>query len=79
MNNRRRNFRPRPSKNNFRRRNGSVPANNVRINNGNINFNRNGSMNNPHNVEKVIQKFQQLARRSKQWRPSSSRKLFATC
>ncbi len=64
MNNRRRNFRPRPSKNNFRRRNGSVnSANNVsNFNNGNINFNRNGSMNNPHNVEKAIQKFQQLAK-----------------
>ena len=27
-----------------------------------INFNRNGSMSNPHNVEKAIQKFQQLAK-----------------
>ena len=27
-----------------------------------MNFSRNGSMNNPHNVEKAIQKFQQLAK-----------------
>ena len=31
-------------------------------NNGNINFNRNGSMNNMHNVEKAMQKFLQLAK-----------------
>jgi len=30
--------------------------------NGNVNFNRNGSMNNLHNVEKTMQKFQQLAK-----------------
>mgnify|MGYP005733310307 FL=1 len=30
--------------------------------NGNINFNRNGSMNNLHAVEKAMQKFQQLAK-----------------
>ena len=41
-NNRRRSFRPRPQRNNFRR--------------------RNGSMTNPHNVEKTMQKFQQLAK-----------------
>tara|TARA_B100001996_G_scaffold377267_1_gene359638 strand:- start:67 stop:426 length:360 start_codon:yes stop_codon:yes gene_type:complete len=62
-NHRRRNFRSRPLKNNFRRRNGSVNSNNVNsFNNGNLNFNRNGSMTNPHNVEKTIQKFQQLAK-----------------
>ena len=63
-NNRRRNFRPRPQRNNFRRRNGSMNSNNgTNFNgNGNMNFNRNGSMNNPHNVEKTIQKFQQLAK-----------------
>ena len=63
-NNRRRNFRPRPQKNNFRRRNGSTNSNNgSNFNgNGNLNFNRNGSMTNPHNVEKTIQKFQQLAK-----------------
>ena len=31
-------------------------------NNGNLSFNRNGSMNNIHNVEKTMQKFQQLAK-----------------
>ena len=63
-NNRRRNFRPRPQRNNFRRRNGSMNSNNgTNFNsNGNLNFNRNGSMNNPHNVEKAMQKFQQLAK-----------------
>ena len=62
-NNRRRNFRPRPQKNNFRRRNGSINSNKVsRFNNGNRSFNRNGCMSNPHNVEKTIQKFQQLAK-----------------
>jgi hypothetical protein len=65
MNNiRRRNYRSRPQKNNFRRRNGSINANNVHNfnNNGNLNFNRNGSMNNVHSVEKAIQKFQLLAK-----------------
>ena len=63
-NNRRRNFRPRPQKNNFRRRPGQVSSNNGSNfnSNGNLNFNRNGSMTNPHNVEKTIQKFQQLAK-----------------
>ena len=63
-NNRRRSFRSRPQKNNFRRRNGSMNANSVTNfnNNGNMNFNRNGSMTNPHNVEKTMQKFQQLAK-----------------
>ena len=56
-NNRRRNFRPRSQKSNFRRRTGSSGPNN-----GNMNFNRNGSMNNIHNVEKTMQKFQQLAK-----------------
>ena len=62
-NNRRRNFRPRAQKNNYRRRNGSISSNTVNnFNNGNMNFNRNGSMTNPHNVEKTVQKFQQLAK-----------------
>ena len=63
-NNRRRNFRPRSQKNNFRRRNGSMSSNSgTNFNsNGNMNFNRNGSMTNPHNVEKTMQKFQQLAK-----------------
>ena len=63
-NNRRRNFRSRPQKNNFRRRVGSLNSNGASGlgNNGNVNFNRNGSMNNLHNVEKTMQKFQQLAK-----------------
>ena len=63
-NNRRRSFRPRPQRNNFRRRNGSMNSNGgTNFNsNGNMNFNRNGSMTNPHNVEKTMQKFQQLAK-----------------
>tara|TARA_B100001559_G_C15982050_1_gene386006 strand:- start:30 stop:413 length:384 start_codon:yes stop_codon:yes gene_type:complete len=63
-NNRRRNFRSRPQKNNFRRRGGSLNSSNSNSpsNNGNLNFNRNGSMNNIHNVEKTMQKYQQLAK-----------------
>ena len=63
-NNRRRNFRPRVQKNNFRRRSASLNSNNSNSlnNNGNINFNRNGSMNNIHNVEKTMQKYHQLAK-----------------
>ena len=63
-NNKRRSFRPRPQKNNFRRRNGSMSSNNSNgmNSNGNMNFNRNGSMNNIHNVEKTMLKFQQLAK-----------------
>ena len=64
INNRRRGYRNRPQKNNFRRRNGSMnPNNGTSFNsNGNMSFNRNGSMSNPHNVEKTMQKFQQLAK-----------------
>ena len=64
MNNRRRNFRSRPQKSNFRRRSGSMNSNgsNNIISNGNLSFNRNGSMNNIHNVEKTMQKYQQLAK-----------------
>ena len=63
-NNRRRNFRSRPQKNNFRRRSGPINpgGSNGLSNNGNMNFNRNGSMNNIHNVEKTMQKYQQLAK-----------------
>ena len=63
-NSRRRNFRGRPQKNNFRRRNGSINSNGGSSfkNNGNMSFNRNGSMMNPNNVEKTMQKFQQLAK-----------------
>ncbi len=64
INNRRRNFRSRTQKNNFRRRGPSINQNssNGINNNGNLNFNRNGSMNNIHNVEKTMQKYQQLAK-----------------
>ena len=64
MNNRRRNFRSRSQKSNFRRRSGTLNSNgsNNLNNNGNLNFNRNGSMNNIHNVEKTMQKYQQLAK-----------------
>ena len=63
-NNRRRNFRSRPQKNNFRRRSSSLGSNNSSNlnNNGNLNFGRNGSMNNIHSVEKTMQKFHQLAK-----------------
>ena len=63
-NNRRRNFRSRPQKSNFRRRTGSLNNANTGgvSNNGNLNFSRNGSMNNIHNVEKTMQKYQQLAK-----------------
>ena len=63
-NNRRRSFRPRPQKNNFRRRTGPMTSgsSNDFNNNGNMNFNRNGSMNNIHNVEKTMLKYQQLAK-----------------
>ena len=62
-NNRRRNFRPRTQKNNFRRRNDSSNSSNgSNFNNGNSNFNRNVSMTNPHAVEKTMQKFQQMAK-----------------
>ena len=63
-NNRRRNFRSRPQKNNFRRRGGSINSNvsSGLNNNGNLNFSRNGSMNNIHNVEKTMHKYQQLAK-----------------
>ena len=63
-NNRRRNFRSRPQKNNFRRRSGTMNSNgsNNINSNGNLSFNRNGSMNNIHNVEKTMQKYQQLAK-----------------
>jgi hypothetical protein len=63
-NNRRRSYRPRPQKSNFRRRTGSIntSSSNNLSNNGNMNFNRNGSMNNIHSVEKTMLKCQQLAK-----------------
>ena len=62
-NNRRRNFRSRGQKNNFRRRGITSNSNSTSnfSNNGNY-FNRNGSANNIHNVEKAMQKFLQLAK-----------------
>ena len=64
INNRRRNFRSRSQKSNFRRRPSSMnsSSSNGLNNNGNMSFNRNGSMNSIHNVEKTMLKFQQLAK-----------------
>ena len=66
MNNqKRRPFRSRTNKSNYRGRGGSSRSNNnghFQNKNGNNNFIRNGSMTNPFNVEKAIQKFQQLAK-----------------
>ena len=64
LNNRRRHFRSRSQKNNFRRRSNTISTNNASslTSNGNVNFNRNGSMNNLHALEKAMQKFQQLAK-----------------
>ena len=63
-NNRRRNFRGRPQKNNFRRRVPSNHGSNGHYSNnaGNKSFNRNGSLSNPTSIEKVIFKYQQLAK-----------------
>ena len=62
-NHRRRNYRSRPQKNNFKRRNGSSSSNSSNIyNSGNRGFIRNSSLNNAHSVEKAISKFQQLAK-----------------
>ena len=62
--NRRRNFRGRQQKNNFRRRTPSNHGTNghYSYNSGNKNFNRNGSLSNPSSIEKVIFKYQQLAK-----------------
>ena len=64
MNNRRRNFRGRQQKNNFRRRVSSNINNNGHFSNnsGNKGFSRNGSLLNPASIEKVISKYQQLAK-----------------
>tara|TARA_B100001057_G_scaffold408652_1_gene422998 strand:- start:1391 stop:1759 length:369 start_codon:yes stop_codon:yes gene_type:complete len=65
MNNiRRRNFRGRQQKNNFRRRPTSNHSTNGHFSNntGNKNFSRNGSLSNPSSIEKVIFKYQQLAK-----------------
>tara|TARA_B100001057_G_C22091356_1_gene659641 strand:+ start:45 stop:413 length:369 start_codon:yes stop_codon:yes gene_type:complete len=62
--NRRRNFRGRQQKNNFRRRPSLNHGANGHFstNIGNKNFNRNGSTSNPISIEKLISKFQQLAK-----------------
>ena len=64
MINRRRNFRGRQQKNNFRRRPSSNHGTNGHFssNGGNRNFSRNGSLTNPVSIEKVIFKYQQLAK-----------------
>ena len=64
INNRRRNFRGRQQKNNFRRRTPSNHGVNGHYSNntGNKNFSRNGSLSNPASIEKVISKYQQLAK-----------------
>ena len=64
INNRRRNFRGRQQKNNFRRRSSTNHGSNGHYSNnaGNRNFNRNGSLSNPLSIEKVISKYQQLAK-----------------
>ena len=63
-NNRRRNFRGRQQKNSFRRRMPSNHSSNGHFSNslGNKSFNRNGSLSNPSSIEKVITKYQQLAK-----------------
>ena len=63
-NNRRRNFRGRPQKNNFRRRAPTNQVSNGHFTNnlGNKSFNRNVSLSNPVSIEKVILKYQQLAK-----------------
>ena len=60
-NNRRRSFRPRLQKNNFRRRSGAINSNSSNGNN-HLGFSRNVMSNNIHNVEKTMQKYQQLAK-----------------
>ena len=62
-NNRKRVFRIRQNKGGFRRRGGGQ-NHNPQINsfNNNRNFNKNGSMSNPANVEKAVQKYNQLAK-----------------
>ena len=63
-NNRRRNFRGRHQKNNFRRRAPSNHGSNGHYtsNVGNKNLYRNGSLSNPLSIEKIISKYQQLAK-----------------
>ena len=64
MKDQKRRFRPRPQRNGFRpRNNGGQKSNNHFHSGGNGNISRNnGSMTNPFNLEKAIQKYQQLAK-----------------
>jgi hypothetical protein len=64
MNDQRRRFRPRPQRNGFRpRSSGGQNSNNHFHSGNNGNHSRNnGSMTNPFNVEKAVQKYQQLAK-----------------
>ena len=63
-NNRRRNFRGRQQKNSYRRRPKSnhVTNGHYSSNTGNRHFSRNGSLSNPLSIEKVIFKYQLLAK-----------------
>jgi|TARA_B100000780_G_C20830041_1_gene329808 hypothetical protein len=62
MSDHKRRFRPRPQRSGFRpRSNGGQNSNGHFQSNGNISRN-NGSMTNPFNVEKTVQKYQQLAK-----------------
>jgi|TARA_B110000211_G_scaffold224139_1_gene274885 hypothetical protein len=64
MNDHKKRFRPRPQRNGFRpRNNGGQKSNGHFHSGGNGNISRNnGSMTNPFNVEKAVQKYQQLAK-----------------
>ena len=64
MNDQKRRFRPRQQRNGFRpRNNGGQNSNGHFHSGGNGNISRNnGSMTNPFNVEKTVQKYQQLAK-----------------
>ena len=64
MNDQKRRFRPRPQRSGFRpRNNGGQKSNGHFHSGGNGNISRNnGSMTNPFNVEKAVQKYQQLAK-----------------
>ena len=64
MSDHKRRFRPRPQRGSFRPRNNSGQNSNGHFqSNGNGNISRNnGSMTNPFNVEKTVQKYQQLAK-----------------
>ena len=62
MNDQRRRFKPRPQRNGYRGRNSRTSNNKVHFqSNGNIGR-ANGSMTNPFNVEKMMQKYLQLAK-----------------